>query len=444
MLNQNKALNAAINHLYFNSVVIEKIKLAESSYISKERKYLDLIDKKYDSLKKARSDKVKEGIVRSINNLKTKLEEFRNFGNGEAREAFKSIIATTEQTNLRDYISSNYSLASDTKDRLIKKAMQDFYSDIDGVLRGERSIRVYKKSNPLYIRGRSLNLYKNKDEYYIKWINGVVFKCILAAKRQNSLELEKSLDNIILSNYEICDSSIEFNKNDLVLNLSFKIPQNENIIIDKIPGRVVGVDLGLKIPAYCCLNDKPYIHKCIGNINDLLKVRVQMQNRRRNLQKSLLSTAGGKGKNKKLKALDQFKEKEKNYAKAYNHYLSSSIVKFAMENQASQINLECLNLMEIKNKSVLRSWTYSELQRFIEYKAENKGIKVQYIDPFLTSQVCSNCGNFDINQRISQSDFLCNNCGFRANADYNAARNISKSNRYIIMANETVIDGTDK
>ena len=40
----------------------------------------------------------------------------------------------------------------------------------------------------------------------------------------------------------------------------------------------------------------------------------------------------GKGRNEKLKALDQFKEKESNFTKTYNHFLSKQIVEFAVKN----------------------------------------------------------------------------------------------------------------
>ena len=50
---------------------------------------------------------------------------------------------------------------------------------------------------------------------------------------------------------------------------------------------MLGVDLGVKYPAYMCLSDDTYKREHIGSINDFLKVRTQMQNRRRELSKAL-------------------------------------------------------------------------------------------------------------------------------------------------------------
>jgi putative transposase len=78
----------------------------------------------------------------------------------------------------------------------------------------------------------------------------------------------------------------------------------------KIENRVVGVDLGLKIPAYCALNDDKHPRLAIGDINDFLKVRTSLQRQYRNLQRALKSSQGGKRRDKKLKALDRFRKKE--------------------------------------------------------------------------------------------------------------------------------------
>ncbi|AVK49397.1 transposase [Clostridium sp. MF28] len=434
---QNKALNMAINHLYFNYVAREKIKLADETYKVKLEEGECYLERKYIELKEAKTDKQKENIKKSIEATKKKLETLRKVENKEVSNNFKEIIATSEQINLRDLISNNFNLKSDTKDKLTQKVVQDFYNDIVGVLRGERTLRRYKKDNPLYIRGRSLTLYREGEDYYIKWMNGIVFKCVLGVKKQNSLELQKTLDKVIFEEYKLCDSSIGFKDNKLILNLTLDIPVSNTNKFEKVIGRIVGVDLGMKIPAYCALNDSEDVRKAIGSIDDFLKVRTQMRSRRRKLQRALKSTNGGQGKNKKLSALNSFEAKEKNFAKTYNHFLSSNIIKFATDNKAEQINMEFLSLSETQNKSVLSNWSYYQLQQMIEYKAERIGIKVKYVDPYLTSQTCSECGHYEDGQREVQSEFQCKKCGCKTNADYNASRNIAKSDKYITKKEES-------
>ena len=110
-----------------------------------------------------------------------------------------------------------------------------------------------------------------------------------------------------------------------------------------------------------------------------------------------------------------------------------------MKNKAKYINIENLSgiAQDEKNKAfVLRNWSYYQLQQFITYKAAKYGIIVRKVDPAYTSQRCSCCGHLEKGQRVSQSDFICKNpkCknfGKIVNADFNAARIISMSTKFV-------------
>ena len=62
------------------------------------------------------------------------------------------------------------------------------------------------------------------------------------------------------------------------------------------------------------------------------------------------------------------------------------------------------------------------LVRRLEDKAPGRTEKV---NPAYTSQRCSACGHVARENRESQAVFLCTACGYAANADVNAARNIA-------------------
>jgi putative transposase len=51
--------------------------------------------------------------------------------------------------------------------------------------------------------------------------------------------------------------------------------------------------------------------------------------------------------------------------------------------------------------------------------------RVEKVNPAYTSQRCSQCGTVDRRARESQAAFRCWSCGYSANADLNAARNIA-------------------
>jgi putative transposase len=76
-------------------------------------------------------------------------------------------------------------------------------------------------------------------------------------------------------------------------------------------------------------------------------------------------------------------------------------------------------------KRMVSSWAFRELVNCIEYKAARYNIPVVFIDPRGTSKSCSRCGHASRYNRIDQSHFRCTRCGYRNNADENAARNIA-------------------
>ena len=332
----------------------------------------------------------------------------------------------TITNSLSIFTGIDFGKGIDSKSSITQKVKKDFSAALkNGLAKGERSSINYKRTFTLMTRGRDLKFsYNNDDEVIINWVNKIQFKCILG-EHKNSLELKHTLHKVINKEYKVGQSSLEFDRNNkLILNLTLDIPENNNN--EKALGRVCGVDLGLKVPAYCSISDNSYIRRSFGTFEEFAKNRQQFKARRIRLQKQLQACKGGKGRKDKLKAMNQLRDKEKNFAKTYNHFLSHNIVKFANDNKCEYIHLEKLEGTHLENK-VLGLWSYYQLQEQIEYKAERVGIKVKYINPAYTSQKCSKCGNVDKENRIDQATFICKECGLKINADYNASLNIARS-----------------
>ena len=75
------------------------------------------------------------------------------------------------------------------------------------------------------------------------------------------------------------------------------------------------------------------------------------------------------------------------------------------------------------NRSILEN-NWGQFQSVLNYKAVLAGVKVVLVNPAYTSQECNLCHYTSRENRESQSVFKCQECGHRANADTNAARNI--------------------
>ena len=72
----------------------------------------------------------------------------------------------------------------------------------------------------------------------------------------------------------------------------------------------------------------------------------------------------------------------------------------------------------------LHSWSFSQLQNFITYKAERKGVTVVKVPAKGTSKGCSRCGS--VSSRRHSGFFECGSCGFHLDADLNASYNIAQ------------------
>lgn len=75
------------------------------------------------------------------------------------------------------------------------------------------------------------------------------------------------------------------------------------------------------------------------------------------------------------------------------------------------------------NRSILSN-NWSRLMKRLNDKMDANGGRLVLVPPAYTSQTCHKCGHVAKGNRDSQAVFKCVRCGYRANADINAAKNI--------------------
>jgi putative transposase len=150
--------------------------------------------------------------------------------------------------------------------------------------------------------------------------------------------------------------------------------------------------------------------------------------RKHNLQRKRLGKRNTKGAKKKLKRIAG---KEARFRKHENHCISKAIVEKAKDTGRG-IAVEDLTgirdrlpvwAKDARNK--LSGWSFAQMVGFLEYKARLSGVPLVKVDPRNTSRTCAECHHCEKDNRKSQAKFLCVKCGHAANADRNAALNIS-------------------
>jgi putative transposase len=113
--------------------------------------------------------------------------------------------------------------------------------------------------------------------------------------------------------------------------------------------------------------------------------------------------------------------------KDLNHKISRKIVDMAQVQHAALVFEDLGGIRQTRKqhrsfKYALHSWSFFQLQTFVEYKAKLLGVPVLYVDPAYTSQDCSMCG---VRGQRKGKDFKCPVCGHVDHADVNAAFNIA-------------------
>lgn len=113
------------------------------------------------------------------------------------------------------------------------------------------------------------------------------------------------------------------------------------------------------------------------------------------------------------------------------HKTSTSLSK-----QYGTIFMEDLNVAGMSKSNLSKyilDCSWSKFKGLLNYKSKVILVNAQY-----TSQTCSNCGHIDKRNRITQSEFVCVNCGSIFNADGNASLNILSLGKALICQREAL------
>lgn len=85
------------------------------------------------------------------------------------------------------------------------------------------------------------------------------------------------------------------------------------------------------------------------------------------------------------------------------------------------------------NRSILfQAWRH--FLTLLEYKLKQKGGLLIKVPARYTSQTCPRCGHVSSANRKTQSEFKCTKCGYAANADFVAAKNILRRGRDLYLS----------
>lgn len=203
-------------------------------------------------------------------------------------------------------------------------------------------------------------------------------------------------------------------------DIAYTLPEPE-LVPDQGQG-IMGVDLGVKVPAVVHVIDKG--NRFFGNGRKQRAKRRQFHARRTKLQQA-----------KKVRAVRKSQGKEQRWMRDTNHKLSHQIVSHAQTQGVGVIRMEKLagirrrtartsgGAKARKNNRMIATWTFYQLATFIAYKAERAGIAVEWVDPAHTSQICPACFH---RNKATDRRYVCKECGWTGHRDTVGAINTSR------------------
>lgn len=356
-------------------------------------------------------------------------------------QAVQNYLKKQIKDEIRIFNSSNV-------DATLGRATSRWRTDKKDILIGEKSIPSFKKNEAIDVRNTSIKVYKENNSYYIdlSLISNEYKKELNRESGQFSVLIKVGdntqkaiLDRIISGEYKIAASQIRTKKiankktkkkeNKVFVSLGYSF-EPEHKELDK--NNVMGIDMGVVYPVYMAFNNSLKRFKIEGG--EIERFRNQVEKRKNQLYAQGKYCGNGRighGTLTRIKPIEAIGNKVSNFRDTTNHKYSRYVVDLAVKNNCGIIQMEDLSGID-KDNVFLKRWSRYDLQQKIKYKFEEYGGEVIFIDPQYTSQRCNECGYIDSKNRPKeekgQAYFKCLKCNHEANADYNAAKNISTPN----------------
>lgn len=287
------------------------------------------------------------------------------------------ILTTSKQNTTYQVLSNLYKgqIPTSILTSLNSQVVSAFNKEKKFYFTGERSLRNYKSDIPIPIQSSDIRQIKEGEhDNYTFNIHGLSFRTNFGKDLSgNRIIFERSLQE----EYKLCDSSIQvIRKNGKTRIFLLAVFQFDKLRVNIDVNKIGVVKLDFETPLILQIGDK--VIK-IGNKKEFLHRRVAIQAGLRRTQVASKYNKGGKGIQKKIAAIERFKESEISYVSSRIHKYSAELINLCIKYKVGKIVLE--NMTEVKeatkdNEFLLRNWSYFGLKEKISYKSNKYNIEV--------------------------------------------------------------------
>lgn len=250
----------------------------------------------------------------------------------------------------------------------------------------------------------------NKDKFSIGTLHGRIKTDYAKEAMEQYFDKDK---------YMFGTAKVVYKHNKFFLHISVSYYANE--VLDKEICNVVGHDRGIRFLT-TSYDSNGKTHFVDGK--DVKQKRAHYKILRRQLQQIRTSSS-----RRRLKAIGQ---RENRWMQDVNHQVSKALVEMNPQNTLHVLEdltgiRSATEKVKVRNRYVMVSWSYFDLEQKLTYKAKEHGQKVIKVSPRYTSQTCPRCGHIEKSNRDhAKHIFKCKCCGYTSNDDRIGAMNLHR------------------
>ncbi|WP_262245350.1 hypothetical protein [Parapedobacter soli] len=267
--------------------------------------------------------------------------------------------------------------------KLLGKMPSDIFSNLNNSLtsvynaertaywKGEKSLRNYKRNIPLPFSGKSLKFVADEKHREFRFtLFKIPFKTYLGKDKTDKRVL---IQRNIAGKLKLCASSLKIDKGKLYLLAAFEMERDAHQLKDSV---IAEASLSIEHPIVVNVGKAQFQ---IGNKEEFLHRRLAIQAARHRLQRGSTYNRSGKGRQRKLKSLDDWDAKERQYVDSRLHLYSRRLIDLCIKSEAGTlllVNQQQKEEVAKEEEFLLRNWSYYGLKEKIAYKAKKAGINV--------------------------------------------------------------------
>lgn len=195
----------------------------------------------------------------------------------------------------------------------------------------------------------------------------------------------------------------------------------------------MGIDLGIKDTMIVAYRDNKIVFHNINKSKKVKDIKRKIKHTQRTIGRKYEANRVGRVYNKTNNIIKEEYKLKKLYARLTNirhNYIHQSTHK-VVSLLPKKIVMEDLNVTGMmKNKHLskaIQEQCFYEIARQIEYKSKWNGVEFVKANRFYpSSKTCSNCGCIKKNLTLRDRLYVCDECSYEIDRDYNAAINLMR------------------